>query len=51
MEKVGILGQGGSGVADVKQPTMTGDLCRDFERFQRGDEGFDVVWGQIKGFV
>ena len=51
MEKVGSLGQGGSGVVDVEQPTMTRDLCRDFERFQRGDEGFDVVWGQIEGFV
>lgn len=33
MEKMGSLGQGGSGVADVEQPTMTRDLCRDFERF------------------
>ena len=51
MEKVGSLGQGGSGVADVEQPTVIRDLCRDFERFQRGDEGFGVVWGQIEGFV
>jgi len=51
MEKMVSLGQGGLIVADVKQPAMTRDLCRDFERFQRGDEGFDVVWGQIEGFV
>ncbi len=58
MEKAGNLGRV-AGVAlrrpaweaAMEQPTMTRDLCRDFERFQRGDEEFERVWSQIEGFV
>jgi RNA polymerase sigma factor (sigma-70 family) len=52
--------QFGAGVATWRPPawqpiaeqrTMDEQVCNDFERFQRGELGFEKVWSQIEGLV